>query len=79
MSLLAIRNRSKSLISEGFEQAIEDCGGLRCLHTHLLDAPLNRDDFVDLALLRFDLMGAIVVNEYGLPANIIWLISSGKS
>lgn len=42
--------------------------GLRYLHTHLIDAPLNRDDFVDLALLRFDLVGAIVVNEYGLPA-----------
>ncbi len=42
--------------------------GLRCLHTHLVDAPLNRDDFVDLALLRLDLMGAIVVNDYGLPA-----------
>ena len=42
--------------------------GLRCLHTHLADTPLNRDDFVDLALLRLDLMGAIVVNEYGLPA-----------
>jgi GTP-binding protein HflX len=41
--------------------------GLRCLHTHLVDTPLNRDDFVDLALLRFDLMGAIVINEYGLP------------
>ena len=42
--------------------------GLRYLHTHLIDAPLNRDDFVDLALLRFDLIGAIVVNDYGLPA-----------
>ncbi len=42
--------------------------GLRCLHTHLIDVPLNRDDFVDLALLRLDLMGAIVVSEYGLPA-----------
>jgi GTP-binding protein HflX len=41
--------------------------GVRCLHTHLADIPLNRDDLVDLALLRFDLMGAIVVNEYGLP------------
>ena len=28
---------------------------------------LNRDDLVDLALLRLDLMGAIAVNEYGLP------------
>lgn len=42
--------------------------GLRCLHTHLTDSPLNRDDFTDLALLRLDLMGAIIVNEYGLPA-----------
>ncbi len=42
--------------------------GLRCLHTHLTDAPLNQDDFVDLALLRLDLMGAIVVNTQGLPA-----------
>ncbi|MCP4402651.1 MAG: GTPase HflX [bacterium] len=41
--------------------------GLRFLHTHLNDSPLNRDDFVDLALLRFDLVGAIAVNEHGLP------------
>lgn len=41
--------------------------GLRYLHTHLADTPLNRDDFVDLAMLRFDLIGAIVVNEQGLP------------
>jgi len=41
--------------------------GLRCLHTHLTDTPLNHDDLVDLALLRLDLIGAIVVNEYGFP------------
>ncbi len=41
--------------------------GLRCLHTHLTDTPLNRDDLVDLALLRLDLMGAIVVNAAGRP------------
>lgn len=41
--------------------------GLRYLHTHLSDTPLNRDDFVDLAMLRFDLVAAIVVNEQGLP------------
>ena len=41
--------------------------GLRYLHTHLDDSPLSRDDFVDLALLRFDLVMAIAVNEHGLP------------
>lgn len=41
--------------------------GVRCLHTHLTDTPLNRDDLVDLALLRLDLIGAMVVNESGFP------------
>ena len=51
-----------------FRAGIRRLRGLRCLHTHLTDSPLNRDDFTDLALLRFDLMGAIVVNDVGLPA-----------
>jgi len=51
-----------------FRAGVRRLRGLRYLHTHLTDTPLNRDDFVDLALLRFDLMGAIIVNEYGLPA-----------
>jgi len=42
--------------------------GLRCLHTHLTDTPLSQDDFVDLALLRLDFMGAIIVNEAAFPA-----------
>ena len=42
--------------------------GLRCLHTHLADTPLNQEDLIDLALLRLDMMGAIAVNQYGLPA-----------
>ncbi|PID56933.1 GTPase HflX [candidate division KSB3 bacterium] len=41
--------------------------GLRYIHTHLDDSPLSRDDFVDLALLRFDLIAAISVNKDGLP------------
>jgi GTP-binding protein HflX len=41
--------------------------GLRCLHTHLRDEPLTRDDLTDLQLLRLDAMVAIQVDEQGLP------------
>ena len=33
--------------------------GLRLVHTHLRNEPLTRDDLVDLALLRLDLVAAI--------------------
>ncbi len=42
--------------------------GLRYLHTHLTDTPLSQEDLTDLALLRFDMVGAITINQYGLPA-----------
>jgi len=42
--------------------------GLRCVHTHLRGEQLTQDDLTDLALLRLDLMAAILVNENtGLP------------
>jgi GTP-binding protein HflX len=41
--------------------------GLRCLHTHLGDEPLTRDDLTDLALLRLDAMVAVCTDERGLP------------
>ncbi len=41
--------------------------GLRCIHAHLGDQPLNRDDLTDLALLRLDAMVAIGADEEGLP------------
>ena len=48
--------------------------GLRMLHTHLKGEGLSRDDLVDLALLRFDLIAAITISvkagEKGLPENI---------
>lgn len=44
--------------------------GLRFVHTHLRDEPLNTDDLMDLALLRFDLIGAIEVASQGLPGKI---------
>jgi GTPase len=41
--------------------------GLRFLHTHLRGEPLSTDDLTDLALLRFDLIGALEVTPQGLP------------
>ncbi|HTA18463.1 MAG TPA: GTPase HflX [Polyangia bacterium] len=44
--------------------------GLRLLHTHLRNEPLTRDDLVDLALLRLDLVAAIGVQPDGRPADL---------
>jgi GTP-binding protein HflX len=41
--------------------------GLRCIHTHLGDEPLTRDDLTDLALLRLDAMVAVATDAEGLP------------
>ncbi len=37
--------------------------GLRLVHTHLKDEPLNQDDLTDLSLLRLDLIAAIGVKD----------------
>lgn len=39
--------------------------GLRCIHTHLGNAPLSQEDLTDLALLRLDSMTAIEVGDEG--------------
>jgi GTP-binding protein HflX len=39
--------------------------GVRLLHTHLSQEPLTRDDLIDLAKLRLDLMGAILMTPDG--------------
>jgi GTP-binding protein HflX len=39
--------------------------GLRCIHTHLNNEPLTRDDLTDLALLRLDIMAAITITKAG--------------
>jgi GTPase len=41
--------------------------GLRCIHTHVGDVPLDRDDETDLAVLRLDAMIAIGTTHEGLP------------
>lgn len=44
--------------------------GLRLVHTHLRGEPLTDDDFTDLAVLRFDLVAAVLVGEDGLPTSM---------
>ena len=43
---------------------------LRCVHTHLKQEPLSRDDLTDLELLRLDMMVAIGVRDDGLPGRL---------
>ena len=42
--------------------------GLRCLHTHLGNEGLTRDDQTDLLLLRLDAMVTVGIDDDGLPA-----------
>ena len=44
--------------------------GIRLVHTHLDNEPLNQEDLTDLALLRLDLIAALGVGQDGLPADI---------
>ncbi len=44
--------------------------GLRCIHTHLKQELLSKDDLTDLELLRLDAMLALGVGANGLPGRI---------
>ncbi|MCG8553347.1 MAG: GTPase HflX [Desulfobacterales bacterium] len=44
--------------------------GLRCIHTHLSNETLTRDDLTDLALLRLDYITAICLNTDGSPGPV---------
>jgi GTP-binding protein HflX len=44
--------------------------GLRCVHTHLQQDSLTRDDLMDLALLNLDLMAAVTIDKHGHPDRI---------
>lgn len=46
--------------------------GVRCVHTHLKDEPLDPDDLTDLALLRLDLMATIAIDAAGQPLAVHW-------
>ncbi len=44
--------------------------GVRLIHTHLKEMPLNQEDLTDLALLRLDMIAALVARPDGLPGTI---------
>jgi len=44
--------------------------GVRFIHTHLKEQPLNQEDLTDLALLRLDMLAALAVLPDGLPGSI---------
>jgi len=55
----------------GFSRAAPGrLSGLRCVHTHLNNEGLTRDDLTDLALLRLDLMAAVTLTGEGLPRQV---------
>lgn len=44
--------------------------GLRCIHTHLKDEALTKDDLTDLALLRLDFMAVLTITPDGTPGPV---------
>ena len=44
--------------------------GLRCVHTHLKNEPLTKDDLTDLILLRLDIIAAITITTDGRPSQV---------
>lgn len=54
----------------GFALGRSGLRGLRCIHTHLKQEPLSRDDLTDLELLRLDAIVALGVGEKGLPGRL---------
>jgi GTPase len=53
--------------TQDYRSAPDRLKGLRCVHTHLDESSLTRDDTNDLALLRLDLMAVLTVTEDGEP------------
>jgi len=54
----------------GFALGRSGLRGLRCVHTHLKQENLSRDDLTDLELLRLDAMMALGVSPNGLPGRV---------
>jgi GTP-binding protein HflX len=53
-----------------YRQGRDRLCGLRLVHTHLNGEALTDDDLTDLAVLRLDLIAAILVQEDGLPGSV---------
>lgn len=54
----------------GYRTSIFRLRGLRLIHTHLRGEEIDEEDLTDLAMLRLDMMVALTINEFGLPALI---------
>ena len=46
--------------------------GLRCIHTHLNNEPISREDLTDLVLIGLDLMVSVQVDRDGIPGAITY-------
>jgi len=57
-------------VTPGFQAIPGKLKGLRCIHTHMGQEPLTRDDLTDLALLRLDFMAAVCITERGAPGTV---------
>jgi GTP-binding protein HflX len=53
-----------------YRSAPDRLKGLRCIHVHMKDESLSRDDITDLTLLKLDMMAAITATTKGYPYEI---------
>ncbi|MBW1894283.1 MAG: GTPase HflX [Deltaproteobacteria bacterium] len=53
-----------------FRSAAGRLKGLRCIHTHLNNEALTRDDLTDLALLNLDIIAVVTISKNGQAAEI---------
>jgi len=66
---VVVGDASHIFLPEIPRRGFDRLSGLRLIHTHLKNDPLNDDDLTDLALLRLDLIAAIEVRPDGLPGS----------
>ncbi|OQY00353.1 MAG: GTPase HflX [Desulfobacteraceae bacterium 4572_130] len=57
-------------VTFGYQAIPGKLKGLRCIHTHIANELLSIDDLTDLALLRLDLMAAVIINKKGVSEQI---------
>jgi GTP-binding protein HflX len=54
----------------GFRMGTGNLKGLRFIHTHLKNAPIDREDITDLRMLRLDLVGVLKEDRQGHPGEL---------
>ena len=54
----------------GFRMGAGNLKGLRFIHTHLKNAPIDREDITDLRMLRLDLVGVLKEDRQGHPGEL---------